>query len=71
MDALVRARDIYSGNSDRRPLVSIGRTKFFDLVKTGKFPTPDVRIGRAVFWKLSTVQVWIKESGVIPEVGKA
>ncbi len=58
-DALVRARDIYSGDADRVPLISIGKTKFFDLVKRGAFPPPDCRIGGAVLWRLSTVQTWI------------
>jgi predicted DNA-binding transcriptional regulator AlpA len=59
IDSLVRARDIYAGDVDRVPLISIGETKFFDLVKRGAFPPPDCRIGGAVLWRLSTVQGWI------------
>ena len=59
MDALIRARDIFAGNAGRPPLLSIGRTNFFGLVKAGKFPPPDARIGGAVFWRLSTVKSWI------------
>ena len=59
MDALVRARDIFSGTAGRSPLISIGRTKFFALVKSGQFPPPDARVGGAVLWRLSTIQKWI------------
>ena len=59
VDILVRARDIFAGTAGRPPLVAIGKTKFFDLVKSGSFPAADARVGGAVLWKLSTVQKWI------------
>jgi len=62
VDILVRAKDIFAGVAGRPPLVAIGKTKFFSLVKTGDFPPPDARIGGAVVWKLSTVQRWISEA---------
>lgn len=60
VDLLVRARDIFAGTAGRPPLVAIGKTKFFDLVKSGSFPPADARVGGAVLWKLSTVQKWIE-----------
>lgn len=62
MDALLRAGDIYSGRGGRSPLISIGKTKFFAMLKAGEFPLPDARVGGAVLWKLSTVQRWIEET---------
>lgn len=59
VDALVRARDIFSGTLGRPPLIPISKTKFFELVRSGEFPPADVRLGKAVLWKTSTVQRFI------------
>jgi predicted DNA-binding transcriptional regulator AlpA len=62
VDVLVRARDIFAGQAGRPPLIAIGRTKFFNLIKSGEFPPADARIGGAVLWRLSTVQDWIEST---------
>lgn len=59
MDALLRAVDIYAGRGGRSPLISVGKTKFFAMIKDGEFPPPDARVGGAVLWRLSTIQKWI------------
>lgn len=40
--------------------VTLGRTAWLDLVKSGKAPQP-VKIGRATFWVWSEVQRFIAE----------
>jgi predicted DNA-binding transcriptional regulator AlpA len=52
-DARLRLRDIL-GLHGRPPLLSIGRTKFYALVKSGKLPAPD-KIGSASVWRFGNL----------------
>lgn len=48
-DARLRLRDIL-GLDGRPPLLRIGRTKFYALIKSGKLPSAE-KLGRASLWR--------------------
>jgi excisionase family DNA binding protein len=44
--------------------LGISRRAAERMVAAGTLPSPDVRIGRLVRWKPSTIQAWINAGGV-------
>ena len=49
-DALIRARQII-GEDGTPPLLSVGRTHFYALVKQGKIPQPK-KVGTMSLWRV-------------------
>jgi predicted DNA-binding transcriptional regulator AlpA len=43
-------------------LIPMGRTSFFDKVRTGEFPKP-VKVGRSSFWRTSDIKELITKLG--------
>jgi excisionase family DNA binding protein len=43
--------------------LGIGRRTLERLIASGKFPKPDLRIGRMPRWKRETVRAWIENGG--------
>ena len=43
----------------RRPVLGISTRTLERLLSGGRFPAPDLRIGRATLWRPATVRVWI------------
>jgi predicted DNA-binding transcriptional regulator AlpA len=41
------------------PILGISLSTFERMLASGKFPPPEIRIGRATSWRASTVQNWI------------
>ena len=50
----------------RRGLIPIGRTWFFHLRKTGKWPQPDAKIGDTELWAGSTIQKALSDPSTKP-----
>ena len=56
-----RAADIFSHPATgtrprRRGLIPIGATQFYKLLKAGKFPQPDAKIGCVRLWSDSLIK---------------
>jgi predicted DNA-binding transcriptional regulator AlpA len=43
-------------------MLCVSRSTFERMLAGGQFPPPEIRIGRATLWRLSTVQRWITDS---------
>jgi predicted DNA-binding transcriptional regulator AlpA len=41
------------------PNLGISLSTFERMLAAGKFPPPDIRIGRSTLWRSTTVQNWI------------
>lgn len=45
---------------ERRAITGLGRTKWWELEKSGEAPLRVVITGNRIGWRLSQLQVWIK-----------
>ena len=55
-------RDYQIYTSPNRPgYLPIGRTQSYEHLKSGRFPKPDLRIGKSLRWRPSTVEAWVAE----------
>jgi excisionase family DNA binding protein len=52
VEALLDARDV-------RAALKIGESTFEDMIREGRFPAADLRIGRLNRWRAATVNAWI------------
>lgn len=60
LDVLLREKQITKNKSNDNPLIPVGRSAWWEGVRTGRYPPPDVRLGaRTVCWRLSTIQAVI------------
>lgn len=56
-DVLLRVKQITLSKGNLNPLIPVSRAAFWDGVKKGKYPPPDIRLGaRTVCWRMSTIQ---------------
>lgn len=51
------------GAGDIHPLIGIGTRTFWRWVETGVFPRADLKVGKVVRWKPSTVRRWLNAQG--------
>lgn len=60
-DLLIRTKHIIGNRKAGIPaLIPISKSDWFAGIKSGKYPSPDLRLGaRSVFWRLSTIQRFI------------
>lgn len=58
-DARLRLAEII-GLRGRPPLISLGKTKFYDLIKQGKLPRPQ-KIGHISVWRVSDLLAAIEK----------
>ncbi len=62
-DVLLRVKQITLSKGNPNPLIPVSRAAFWDGVKKGKYPPPDIRLGaRTVCWRMSTIQAVIDGS---------
>lgn len=68
-DYLLREKQITRNKDNQNPLIPVSRAAFWEGIKSGKYPPPDIRFGaRTVCWRMSTIQsvidgTWAPKNG--------